>query len=133
MPTNLDVDAQPEAIRWSKPPLELEVTHTSGAVFREIVLGEGEGEQLFDPHARMALAQRIGARPVTARFKLRREGRYLSALLDYIMVSQNVRALGATWTILHPFDHAACFDDKDLCAALLTASDHFPVVLDLTL
>ena len=48
----------------------------------EIMLGEGQGEQLFDPHARMALAQRIGAMPVTARFKVRGEGRYLSALLD---------------------------------------------------
>jgi hypothetical protein len=209
MDMDLDVDANPEDIRWSKPPLELEVTHTSGKLFRligvhakskaphgarndaevmrisianrrkqlaqciwlrrrveahlaagddvivmgdfndgpgldeyeklfgrsgvEIVLGEGNGTQLFDPHARMALAQRIGAMPVTARFKLRREGRYLSALLDYIMVSPNVRLMDPEWTILHPFDHAACFDDKALCSALLTASDHFPVVLDLPL
>lgn len=209
MDMDLDVDAQPEVIRWSKPPLELEVMHTSGTVFRligvhakskaphgarndaevmrisianrrkqlaqciwlrrrveahlksgehvivmgdfndgpgldeyeklfgrsgvEIVLGEGNGAQLFDPHARMALAQRIGVQPVTARFKLRGEDRYLSALLDYVMVSRNVRSMGAEWTILHPFDNAACFDNKDLCAALLTASDHFPVVLDLAL
>ena len=209
MNMDLDVDAKPETIRWSKPPLEIEVTHASGTVFRmigvhakskaphgarndaevmrlsianrrkqlaqciwlrrrveahlaaeerlivmgdfndgpgldeyeklfgrsgiEIVLGEGKGEQLFDPHARMALSQRIGAAPVTARFRLRREKRYLSALLDYIMVSPNVRQMGPTWTILHPFDHTECFDDKDLCAALLTASDHYPVVLDLQL
>lgn len=206
---DLDVDAQPDPVRWSKPPLELAVTHVSGTQFRligvhakskaphgarndaqvmrisianrrkqlaqciwlrrrveahltagenvivlgdfndgpgldeyeklfgrsgvEIVLGEGEGEQLFDPHARMALSQRIGAMPVTARFKLRREGRFLSALLDYIMVSQSVREMGAEWTILHPFDHQDCFDDKALCAALLIASDHYPVVLDLPL
>ncbi|MBU2993901.1 endonuclease [Octadecabacter sp. 1_MG-2023] len=98
----------------------------------EIVLGEGAGEQLFDPHARMALSQRIGATPITARFQNHREGSYLSALLDYIMVSQSVRDMGAEWTIYHPFDHAECFNDKELCAALLTASDHFPVVLDLT-
>jgi hypothetical protein len=48
----------------------------------EIVLGEGNGIQLFDPHARMALSRRIGAVPVTARFKMR-DGPYLSALLDY--------------------------------------------------
>lgn len=206
---DLDVDAQPETIQWSKPPLEIEVTHTSGTVFRligvhakskaphgaktdaeatrisitnrrkqlaqciwlrkrveahlalgdnvivmgdfndgpgldeyeklfgrsgvEIVLGEGQGEQLFDPHARMALSQRIGAMPATSRFHRRREGRYLSALLDYIMVSGSVRQMGANWTILHPFDHAACFADKDLRTALLTASDHFPVVLDIAL
>lgn len=209
MPMDLDVDAQPEDIVWSKPPLELAVTHTSGRVFRligvhakskaphgarnaadvmrisianrrkqlaqcvwlrkrveahldqgddlivmgdfndgpgldeyeklfgrsgvEIVLGEGADNPLFDPHAQAALSRRIGASPVTARFRLRREGRYLSVLLDYIMVSDGVRKLHPEWTILHPFDHAACFDNKDLCTALLTASDHFPVVLDLPL
>mgnify|MGYP000495317804 CR=1 FL=1 len=207
---DIDVDAQPEVIRWSKPPLEVEVTHiTTGTVFRligvhakskaphgaktdaqvmrisianrrkqlaqciwlrkrieahlladdniivmgdfndgpgldeyeklfgrsgvEIVLGEGEGEQLFDPHARMALSQRIGAMPITARFKVGRERRYLSALLDYVMVSTSVRTMDAKWTILHPFDHPECFDNKDLCAALQLASDHFPVVLELSL
>ena len=204
---DIDVDSQPETIRWSKPPLELAVTHTSGTTFRmigvhakskaphgakndaqatrisivnrrkqlaqciwlrrrveahleagdnlivmgdfndgpgldeyeklfgrsgvEIVLGEGDGEQLFDPHARMALSQRIGAVPVTARFTVGPERRFLSVLLDYIMVSQSVRIMDAKWTILHPFDHPECYNDKDLCAALLAASDHFPVVLEL--
>ncbi|SLN39598.1 endonuclease/exonuclease/phosphatase family protein [Pseudooctadecabacter jejudonensis] len=95
----------------------------------EIVLGEGHGEQLYDPHAEMALSRRLGALPATARFKLPPHGRYLSALLDYIMVSQSVRDMGADWTILHPFDHPACFADKPLMEALLTASDHFPVVM----
>ncbi|WP_281983283.1 endonuclease/exonuclease/phosphatase family protein [Thalassorhabdomicrobium marinisediminis] len=99
----------------------------------EIVLGEGNGAQLFDPHAKQALSRRIGAMPVTARFHKREQGQYLSVLLDYIMVSQSVRAMGADWTILHPFDHPACFEDKTLCTALLTASDHFPVLLDLEL
>jgi hypothetical protein len=206
---DLDVDAQAEDVHWSKPPLELAVTHTSGTDFRligvhakskaphgaktdaevmrisianrrkqlaqciwlrrrveahlaaednlivlgdfndgpgldeyeklfgrsgvEIVLGEGEGEQLFDPHARMALSQRIGAVPVTARFTVGPDRRFLSALLDYIMVSQGVRTMGAEWAIMHPFDDPKCFADKDLCAALLTASDHFPVVLDIPL
>ncbi len=204
---DIDVDSRPETIKWSKPPLELNVRHVSGKVFRmigvhakskaphgarsdaeatrisivnrrkqlaqciwlrrrveahleagdnllvmgdfndgpgldeyeklfgrsgvEIVLGEGTGEQLFDPHARMALSQRIGAMPVTARFTVGPERRFLSALLDYIMVSQSVRDMGATWTIMHPFDHPACFENKDLSAALLTASDHFPVVLEM--
>ena len=205
---DLDVDAKPDPVKWSKPPLELAVTHTSGAVFRligvhakskaphgarneaevlrisianrrkqlaqciwlrkrvdahlaagdnvivmgdfndgpgldeyeklfgrsgvEIVLGEDGDEPLFDPHARTALSQRIGAMPVTARFQLRGKGRYPSALLDYVMVSAGVRKMGAEWTILHPFDHAECYDDKMMCDALLTASDHFPVVLELT-
>lgn len=33
---DLDVDATPETICWSKPPLELEVTHASGTVVRLI-------------------------------------------------------------------------------------------------
>ena len=203
---DLDIDAKPDPVRWSKPPLELEVEHiASGKVFRligvhakskaphgarneaevmqisianrrkqlaqciwlrkrveghlkandqlivmgdfndgpgldeyeklfgrsgvEIVLGEGDTQPLYDPHARLALSQRIGATPVTARFYLRREGRTLSALLDYIMVSEDVRAMDAKWTILHPFDHPQCFEDKPMCSALLTASDHYPVVL----
>ncbi len=208
MEMDLDIDAQPDTVRWSKPPLELAVTHRSGATFRligvhakskaphgarnaadvmrisidnrrkqlaqciwlrkrveshleagdhlivmgdfndgpgldeyeklfgrsgvEIVMGEGDARPLYDPHARFALSQRIGALPVTARFRIHRENRTLSALLDYIMVSENVRALGASWTIMHPFDHPECFANKPLCTALLTASDHYPVVLDLT-
>ena len=206
---DLDIDAQPENVRWSKPPLEIEATHRSGAVFRligvhakskaphgaktdaevmrisitnrrkqlaqciwlrkrveahlaasdnvivlgdfndgpgldeyeklfgrsgvEIVLGEGDGEQLFDPHARMALSQRIGAAPVTARFTHGKDRQFLSALLDYVMVSPSVRAMNPDWTIFHPFDHPACYADKKLRKALLKASDHFPVVLDIPL
>lgn len=206
---DLDVDASPEAVRWSKPPLELQVTHRSGRVFRligvhakskapygargeaaimrvsienrrkqlaqcvwlrhrveahlaakddilvmgdfndgpgldeyeklfgrsgvEIVLGEGDKEPLFDPHARMALSRRIGGAPVTARFKLPPDGRYLSVLLDYIMVSEGLRKLGPKWTILHPFDHPDCYADSDMRAALLAASDHFPVIIDMAL
>ena len=207
---DLDIDAQPDPVRWSKPPLELAVTHrVSGMMFRligvhakskaphgarnaaevmqisianrrkqlaqciwlrkrvekhleagdnlivmgdfndgpgldeyeklfgrsgiEIVLGEGDARPLYDPHARLALSQRVGALPVTARFQIHRENRTLSALLDYIMVSENVRAMGAGWTILHPFDHPECFTDTDMCSALLIASDHYPVVLELSI
>ena len=96
----------------------------------EIVLGEGEGIPLFDPHARMALGRRIGATPTTARFK--RKGQpFLQALLDYVMVSPGVHARTPRWQIWHPFDHPDCYADAVLRDALLAASDHFPVVLDL--
>lgn len=98
----------------------------------EVVLGEGQGVQLFDPHARQALLSRIGAQPATARFK-KRDGPFLSALLDYIMVSPELRDKAAVWRIWHPFDDPACYDDLDLRDALLSASDHFPVTLDLVL
>ncbi len=205
MPFDLDVDAAPERITWSKPPLEAELTY-NGQVLNligvhakskaphgasndaeamrisianrrkqlaqciwlrkrvdqllaqdarlmvmgdfndgpgldeyeklfgrsgvEIVLGEGQQTKLYDPHARMALGRRIGAMPSTARFKKKGQP-YLSALLDYIMVSPNLRGAAPKWQIWHPFDHPECYADIELRQALLAASDHFPVVVDL--
>lgn len=204
---DVDVDAHPDPIRWSKPPLEIALTTPSGSVrligvhakskaphgarndaeatrisiqnrrkqlaqciwlrkrvaqhladgddlivlgdFNdgpgldeyeklfgrsgvEIVLGEGDRERLFDPHAQMVLGRRFGAAPATARFK--RKGKpYLQALLDYIMVSPGLRSRSPQWQIWHPFDHPACYEDTALRDALLVASDHFPVVLDIDL
>ena len=208
MPLDIDVDASPEAITWSKPPLEAEVSLPGGRKLNligvhakskaphgatdpkeimriaianrrkqlaqciwirrrvdqilaagedvivlgdfndgpgldeyeklfgrsgvEIVLGEDHGEALFDPHARMALGRRIGAQPATARFRLQ-TGQWLSALLDYIMVSPALMSRRPAWTIWHPFDNTACYADPHLREALLLASDHFPVVLDIDL
>ncbi len=205
---DVDVDSKLDRIRFSKPPLELALTHvSSGKVFRmigvhlkskaphgakdraaeirisidnrrkqlaqciwlhrrviwhrqagesvivlgdlndgpgldeyeklfgrsgvEVVLGEGTEGALFDPHAYMAVSRRLGARPVTSRFYLKDKDRYLSALLDYIMVSPDIRDLQPVWRIWHPFDDPACYNDTALRAALLTASDHFPVTMDL--
>ncbi|CTQ33797.1 endonuclease/exonuclease/phosphatase family protein [Jannaschia rubra] len=93
----------------------------------EIVLGSG-GNALFDPSAR---PPRIGAAlPSTARFWDNGNRRYLNALLDFAMVSPDLRPR-ATWRILHPFDDAEATGDAVLRQALLDASDHFPVILDL--
>jgi len=203
---DLDIDAQPDPIVWSKPPLEVAITPHGGAPIQligvhakskaphgarnddevmqisiknrrkqlaqciwlrrrvdhhlaqgtplmvmgdfndgpgldayealfgrssvEIVLGEGDQIRLYDPHARLALGQRIGAMPSTARFK-KRDGPYLQALLDYIMVSPQIAQTKPNWQIWHPFDHPACYANADLRDALLLASDHFPVVIDL--
>ncbi len=97
----------------------------------EIVMGDEQHTRLFDPHAAMALQSRIAAQPTTARFFNRETGSYLSALLDYIMLSPDLRQSADGWRIWHPFDDAQCWADKTLQAALLTASDHFPVTLDL--
>ena len=94
----------------------------------EIVIGEGEATKLFDPHARQALSRRIAALPATARFRMPPDGNYLNALLDYIMVSPDLAARHPRWTIWHPFDTPACAGLRD---DLLTASDHFPVTLDI--
>lgn len=89
------------------------------------------GEDLYDPHARRALERRLGAHPTTARFKMHEEDRYLQALLDYIMVSPDLMSHRPAWRIWHPFDDAHCWDMADLRQALLHASDHFPVTLDI--
>lgn len=103
----------------------------------EIVMGEAGGEAaehcLFDPHARLGLQRRLGATPTTARFFIREHGRYLQALLDYIMVSPDLLAKAPVWRIWHPFDDPECWRNTALRDALLLASDHFPVTLDIDL
>lgn len=204
---DVDVDARPEKITWSKPPLELAVETTAGRKLRligvhakskaphgarneadvmrlsianrrkqlaqciwlrrrveqhleagdavivlgdfndgpgldeyeklfgrsgvEVVLGEDDGLQLYDPHARLVLGKRLAAAPTSARFTVPPDGRFLSALLDYIMVSANLKGASPEWRIWHPFEDPICFADPALKEALLTASDHFPVMLTL--
>ncbi|WP_343081215.1 endonuclease/exonuclease/phosphatase family protein [Ostreiculturibacter nitratireducens] len=101
----------------------------------EIVLGwdEPKPTRLFDPHARAVIGKKLGAHPATARFYLDSEGQYFSALLDYIMVSPDIRATGPKWRIWHPFDDPGCYAVPELREALLTASDHYPVTIDLDL
>ena len=99
----------------------------------EIVLGEQKGVQLYDPHAEMALNRRLGAAPVTSRFYIAHQKRYLQALLDYVMVSPDLRAKAPVWRIWHPFDDPECYDKPSFREALLTASDHFPVTIDIDL
>ncbi|MEM8848772.1 MAG: endonuclease/exonuclease/phosphatase family protein [Pseudomonadota bacterium] len=94
----------------------------------EIVLGSG-AERLYDPSA---VVPRLGAAmPSTARFWDATSERYLNALLDFAMVSDGLRDRAA-WRILHPFDDPDAASDPVLRDALLDASDHFPVILDLS-
>ncbi|WP_456390369.1 endonuclease/exonuclease/phosphatase family protein [Profundibacter sp.] len=206
---DLDVDAAPELITFSKPPLEVELQTRAGALLRligvhikskaphgargkvevmrkaienrrkqmaqciwlrqrveahlkadesvivlgdfndgpgldeyeklfgrssvEIVLGEEGQDCLFDPHAEMILSRKLGPKPASSRFFIKREKRYLSVLLDYIMVSADLRKLEPVWRIWHPFEDPECYDMVELRDALLTASDHFPVTIDISL
>ncbi|WP_099825528.1 endonuclease/exonuclease/phosphatase family protein [Oceaniglobus indicus] len=97
----------------------------------EIVLGEGTATRLHDPHAARILSRRAAAAPTSARFWIQPEKRWLQALLDYIMVSPDLAARCPVWRIWHPFEDQDCFADIPLRDALLVASDHFPVTLDL--
>lgn len=208
-PFDVDADSRPEAIRWSKPPLELAVETSGGQVLRligvhakskaphgagsakrmmriaienrrkqlaqcvwlrqrveehldakdrllvlgdfndgpgldeyerlfgrsgiEIVLGGRNGEQLHDPHAEALIQRTAGALPASARFWIAHEQRWISTLLDYAMVSPTLRPAASGWRIWHPFDDARCYADTDLRHALLTASDHFPVSVEIDL
>jgi len=95
----------------------------------EIVMGLAVGQRLTDPHAEMALASRVGLTPTTARFWLAPQKRYFEALLDFIMVSPDLAR--SDWRIWHPFNDPQI--SRDLSEALLAASDHFPVTVDLKL
>ena len=84
---------------------------------------------LTDPNARMAL--RPGLHPTTARFWLAPRNAYFEALLDFIMLSPDLAARNPDWHIWHPFNDPKVTNTPGLSAAILTASDHFPVTLDL--
>ncbi len=100
----------------------------------EIVLGDNEsnGRSLVDPHAKIMLDPRQAWAISSARFYISRYKRYMNALLDYVMLSQDLLySADPKWRIWHPFDDPECFNDTEMQEALLTASDHFPVSVDL--
>ena len=110
-----------------------EYEHIFGRSSVEIVLGEGAApnHRLYDPHVQHALQRKIGTQHTTSRFYLSNEKRYMQALLDYILVSKHLTQHTPVWRIWHPFDDPECWNDSELRQALITASDHFPVTLDL--
>lgn len=204
---DLNVDAAPEKVVWSKPPLELAVTLPDARVLRligvhakskaphgertrdgqmrvaienrrkqlaqciwlrervddhldagdplivmgdfndgpgldeyeklfghsgvEIVIGDEEDIRLFDPHAEAIINRPFGAAPTSARFWMDDTKRYMETLLDYIMVSPDLRERVRDWRIWHPFDDPVCYATPELREALLTGSDHFPVSIEL--
>ena len=95
----------------------------------EIVMGD----DMQDPHASHLLQPRSADQPSTSRFYNARTKRYFRALLDYVMVSPGLVKHAPEWRIWHPFEDARCYADVELREALLAASDHFPVCLDIEL
>lgn len=99
----------------------------------EVVMGlEAPVERrLVDPHASMVLGTPLGLTPTTARFWHAPKKCYFEALLDFIMVSPGLATLPPDWRIWHPWNDPACLNTPELHQALLQASDHFPVTIDL--
>ena len=100
-------------------------------VERVMGLAEPRPRRLYDPHAFLAMNQRGGLSPTSARFWQPVHKCYFEALLDYIMVSADLYAQGPKWRIWHPFNDPNVAQVRELSQAVLTASDHFPVTLDL--
>lgn len=100
----------------------------------EVVLGDPAKPEthLSDPNASIWLDPMQGWALSSARFYHSGLKWYVNTLLDYVMLSPDL-ADSATWSIYHPFDDPACFTNEALREALLTASDHFPVCVDLEL
>lgn len=100
----------------------------------EVVLGSPDdpARLLHDPHAGIWLNPRQGWTLATARFYHQELKCHVNALLDYVMVSQDIlTACHPRWHIWHPFDDPKIYADPSLRDALLAASDHFPVSIDL--
>ncbi len=99
----------------------------------EIVIGDEGETRLYDPHAEAVIHRPFGVRPASARFWMTSKKRWMQTLLDYVMVSPDLRDNAAGWRIWHPFDDPVCYETPELREALLTASDHFPVSVELSL
>lgn len=101
---------------------------TAGRSSVELVMGAGEA-----PALRMVNPVAVeGNGAATARFQSDRNGRPVDALLDFIMLSPDLAAAARPdWRIWHPDNDPECAADARLRAALLDASDHFPVTVDM--
>lgn len=101
----------------------------------ELVMGPAGApdRQLRNPFAAQRMVPGFGPRPSSARFYIHHDRRWLNALIDFVMLSPDLATTAANWRIWHPFDDKACYADEALRTALLDASDHFPVSVDLTL
>jgi len=100
----------------------------------EVISGQPDPtkDQLFDPHS-LTHAKIWGQNvPTTSRFWDQSSQSYFEAMLDFIMVSENI-AKTSIWRIWHPLHDPEIVANNLLAKALLTASDHFPVSIDLSL
>ena len=100
----------------------------------EVVVGDPSEphKQLKTPFIRAVSPSQ--PRPSTARFQSRGRQRFLNALIDFVMLSPDLASrTDPAWRIWHPFDDAQLFANAGAKNALLDASDHFPVSVDLVL
>lgn len=96
----------------------------------EIVIGDiFEPERILKSHSGRPEWGRYGWEPASASFKDPFTQDYVNVLIDHVLVSQNLPvANAAAQRIWNPFQSEQA---KPIKEALLQASDHFPVTLDL--
>jgi len=96
----------------------------------ELIMGDiFQPDRILRNHVGPPEWGRFGWEPSTARFKDVLTGDTVNALIDHIMVSNGVAVAGDTpATVWNPFQSDAA---APLKSALLDASDHFPVTLDI--
>jgi len=110
-----------------------ELERVNGRSSVELVTGDPARPEamMAHPFTRQRMAA-SGAHAATARFYRDENDSYLNALIDFIMLSPELAAqTRPVWRIWHPFNDAECSADETLHRALLDASDHFPVSVDL--
>lgn len=100
----------------------------------EVVSGQSDltKARLIDPHCLPNVKIWGQTAPTSSRFWDQSSQGYYESMLDFIMVSENI-AQNATWRIWHPLHDPDIVANPTLAAALLAASDHFPVSIDLSL
>ena len=81
----------------------------------------------------MLVTSMLAVQAVIARKDAERRQKQAEALVDFIMLSPDLCATGPEWRIWHPINDPEVAKIPGLDRALLTASDHFPVTVDLTL
>ena len=97
----------------------------------EIIAGAGcQDVPMFDPHIAQVVANEFGDLPYSARFQGRGHASHLNALIDYIFVSPKFMGANGKWRIWNAYETQF---SSELTQALITASDHFPVTLDIDL
>ena len=84
-----------------------------------------EGGALFDP------AIEARASITSARFFNREDHSFKEALLDFSFVNTKMRPHVKKWEIWHPFQNPRLMHIPDWQDALIDASDHFPVAMDI--
>lgn len=106
--------------------------HLFGRSSIEIVMGQELEAQyrLFDPNAEAILAGTSQDDLYSAIFFEKGSDTPLKALLDYIFLSQDLCNVRPRWRIVSPYCDTLCRRAPNVCSALMTASDHFPVLIE---